>query len=95
MNTTPVALLLAHIAEHHGLNRDGGAPILGNVVQPPIGDGARIVPGAEHRGDRAPELHVQILREGLAELLLDQRLEACRPSRPMLGLELGVHFEAI
>ena len=64
-------------------------------MQPPIGDGARVVPGAEHGGDRAPKLHVQILREGLAKLLLDQRLEAADHLRPMLGLELAVHFEAI
>ena len=31
----------AAIAEHHGLHRDGGAPVLGNVVQPAIGVGAR------------------------------------------------------
>ena len=63
---------LAHVAEHHGLHGDRRAPIVGDVVEPPVGDGASVVPRAEHRGDRAPELNVQILREGLAELLLDE-----------------------
>ena len=31
----------AAIAEHHGLHRDGGAPVFGNVVQLAIGVGAR------------------------------------------------------
>ena len=56
--------LLAHIAEHHGLDGDGGAPIVGNVVQAAIGDGARVLPRAEHGGDGAPQLGVKILREG-------------------------------
>ena len=77
--------LLAHIAEHHGLHGDGRTPIVGNIVQAPIGDGARVVPGAEHGGDGAPQLGVNILREGLAKLLLDQRLEAGDDVAPMLG----------
>ena len=47
---------LAHIAEHHGLHIDRGAPAFRDVVQAPIGDGALVHPGAEHRADRAPQL---------------------------------------
>ena len=54
---------LAHVAEHHGLHVDGGAPALGNVVQAAIGDGARVHPAREHRADRAPELLLRVLRE--------------------------------
>ena len=86
---------LAHIAEHHGLDGDGGAPIVGNVVQAAIGDGARVLPGAEHGGDGAPELGVQVLREGLAELGLDQGLIAGDELEPILGAEFGVEFEAL
>ena len=85
---------LAHIAEHHGLQGHGGAPVVGNVVQAAIGDGARVRPGAEHRGDRAPELHMQILREGLAALLLDQYSEALDDLQPIFGRQLGVELEA-
>ena len=45
---------LAHIAEHHGLHVDGGAPGFGNVMQPPVSHRARIHPGGKHRTDRAP-----------------------------------------
>ncbi|MEN3379835.1 MAG: pyruvate, orthophosphate dikinase, partial [Hyphomicrobiales bacterium] len=44
---------VAHIAEHHGLDVDGGAPALRNAVQAAIRIGARIHPRTEHRADRA------------------------------------------
>ncbi len=37
---------------------------------------------------------MEILREGLAELVLDDRLETGDDLGPMLGLELGVELEA-
>ena len=60
---------VAHVAEHHGLHVDRGAPAFRNVVQAAIGDGARVHPRAEHRADRAPELLARVLRERLAVLL--------------------------
>ena len=45
---------LAHIAEHHGLHVDRGAPAFRNSVQAAIGDGALVHPRAEHRADGAP-----------------------------------------
>ena len=86
---------LAHIAEHHGLDGDGRAPIVGNVVQAAIGDGARVLPGAEHGGDGAPKLGVNVLREGRAELVLDEGLIAGDELGPILGAELSVVFEAL
>ena len=53
---------LAHVAEHHGLHVDRGAPAFRDVVQAAIGDGALVHPRAEHRADRAP----QLLRAGPA-----------------------------
>ena len=73
---------LAHIAEHHGLHIDRGAPALRDVVQAPIGDGALVHPGAEHGADRAPQLLVRILRERRAVLLLEPLLVAAEPARP-------------
>ena len=58
--------IVAHIAEHHRLHIDRGAPAFGNVVQPAIGVGARIHPGAEHGADRAPQLLLRVLRKRLA-----------------------------
>ena len=73
---------VAHIAEHHRLHVDRGAPAFRNVVQAAIGDGALVHPRAEHRADRAPQLLVRILRERLAALLLDARLVARRRALP-------------
>ncbi len=86
---------VAAIAEHHGLNGDGGAPIVGDIVQAAIGDGARVLPGAEHGGDRAPKLGVEVLRERLAELALDQGLEAGHERHPILGGKLGVVLQPL
>ncbi len=55
--------VVAPVAEHHGLDGNGRAPIVGDVVETPIGDGTRILPRAEHGGDGAPELLAQVLRE--------------------------------
>jgi hypothetical protein len=65
---------IAHIAEHHRLDVDGGAPVAGDVVQAAIDLGALRLPRAEHRADRAPELVVHVLRERLAPQLLHDRL---------------------
>ena len=73
---------LAHIAEHHRLHVDRGAPAFRDVVQAAIGDGALVHPRAEHRADRAPQLLVRVLRERLAVLLLDALLVARRRARP-------------
>ena len=69
---------VAHIAEHHGLHADRGAPVLGDVVELAIGDGARRHPRLEHGADGAPQLLVHILRKGLAVVFLDAALVAAR-----------------
>ena len=66
--------VLAHVAEHHGLHVHRGAPVLGNVVQPAIGDRARDHPALEHGADRTPELLVRILWKRRPELVLHARL---------------------
>ena len=62
----------AQIAKHHRLNINGGAPIVGNSIQPPIGDGPGIGPRAKHRANRPPELVVHILGERFAQLGLHE-----------------------
>ena len=94
MKATPVAQSVAHIAEHHRLHVDRRAPVGGDVVQPAIGDGARVHPGAEDRADRAPQLLLRVLREGLAALLRDDVLETGDDRLPILGGELGVEHGA-
>ena len=86
---------LAHIAEHHRLDVDRGAPVAGDMVDAAIGPGALRLPGAEHRADRAPELIVHVLREGPAPKLLDQLAVAPRQPLPVGRLELGVEMDAL
>ena len=86
---------LAHIAEHHRLHVDRGAPAFGNGVQAPIGDGALVHPRAEHRADRAPELLMRILRKRLAVLLLEPLLVASHQLDPVVGGEIGVERVAV
>ena len=54
---------VAHVAEDHGLDVHGGAEVAGDVVQPAVGDGAGVVPGAEDGVARHDELLPGVLRE--------------------------------
>ena len=86
--------ILAHIAEDHRLDVHGRAPIGGDVVQAAIGVGARVHPAAEHRADRAPQLGVRILREGLAGNLLHHVLVAGDHAVPVLRRQVGIFADA-
>src|SRR3546814_2105019 len=54
---------VAHVAEHHRLDVDRGAPIARNVVESAIDLGALRMPRSEHRGRRPPELIVDVRSE--------------------------------
>ncbi len=82
--------IVAHIAEHHGLDIDRRAPAGRDLVQAAIGDGALIHPAAEHGADGTPELVRRILRERLLEVLLDDILVAGHDLAPILGRKLGI-----
>ena len=84
---------VAHVAEHHRLHADGGAPVFGDIVQLAIGDGALRVPAAEDRADGAPELLHRILRERLAQMLLHLGLVAGHHGLPVVGGERRVQAE--
>ena len=86
---------LAAVAENHGLDVDRGAPAFRQVVELPVFDGAGIVPAIEDRADRAPELLVDILREGRAELFLHHLLVASDQGLPILGGNIGVEVVAV
>ncbi len=62
-------------------------------MQAPVGVGSRIVPGAEHGADRAPELVVCVLREGLAGFRLHGGLVLRDDFEPVVGTEIGVERE--
>ena len=86
---------LAHIAEHHRLHVDRGAPGFRNVVQPAVGHRARVHPGRKHRADRAPQLVVRILREILAGLARHRILVAADQIDPVVAGQIGVERIAL
>src|SRR5436190_1844823 len=67
---------VALVAEHHLLDVDRRAPLVGDVVDAAVLDGAVAGPGAEHRADGLPELLPRLLREVLARALLEELAEA-------------------
>src|SRR3974390_1193910 len=52
----------AHVAEHHRLHVDRGAPAFRDVVQFAVSDRALVHPRTEHGAYRAPQLRTWILR---------------------------------
>src|SRR5665648_655045 len=87
--------LLAGVAVHHGLHVDGGAPRVGDVVEAAVGDGAVVVPAAEHRGDGAPELLQRVVGEVVAGALLDGGLELDHQVLEVALVELGVVLDPL
>jgi hypothetical protein len=79
-----------HVAKNHGLNSDCGAKSRRNIVQPPVGNRARIHPGLEHGADGAPELFARILRERLAQGSFDRCREIDDQLPPILGRKLRI-----
>ena len=71
------AAVVTHVAEGHGLDVDGSAPGIGNVVLTTVNVGAGVVPGAEHGLDGAHQLLLGVGGEIHAQLAL------------IFGLELG------
>ena len=86
--------VLAEVAEDHRLHVDRRPPGLGDAVQLPIGLRALVVPGAEDRADRAPELLPRVLRDGLARLLPDDLVELVDEAPERRGRQLGVGLDA-
>ena len=86
---------VAHVAEHHHLHVDRGAPIAGDVVHAAIVDGAGVVPAAEDRLDGAHELLLGILGEVGADLRLVFGLELLGELFEVVGVEFGVLLDAL
>ena len=71
------AAVVAHVAEGHGLDVDGSAPGIGDVVFTTVNVGAGVIPGAEHGLNGAHQLLLGVGGEIHAQLAL------------IFGLELG------
>ena len=85
---------LTHVAEHHALDVDGGAPVTGDVVHAAIVDGAGIVPGTEYGLDRFHQLDLGILRKFHAHMFLVDGLEAFYNFLKIFGGQVAVEFHA-
>ena len=64
-------------------------------MQAAIGIGPRVLPGAEHGADGAPQLFRRLLRERLAGFALHRLLVGIDDLEPILGAEIGVEGEAV
>ena len=74
----------ALVAVDHLLDVDRGAPVVGDVVDAPVGDGALAHPGVEDRADGLLELLARVGREVV------EGLEALGQLPQGVGVELGV-----
>ena len=81
---------LAHIAKHHRLHIDGGAPAFGDVVVLAIEDRAIVHPACEHGAHRTPKLILRIGWEWLAKLTLNGALVFLDDGLPIIRIHLGV-----
>jgi hypothetical protein len=91
VKATPVADVVAHVAEHHGLHVDGRAPGFRDVVELAVGDGARTA--SWNTAPIAPQsCSLRILRERLHRLFFDDRLVALDQLAPVIGGDVGVEL---
>ena len=91
----PGRAALAAIAEHHRLHVHRGAREVVDVVQAAVGDRARRHPRAEDGADRAPQLLLDVLREGGAVLRLDDFLIRLDQAAQIVGAKLGIEVVAV
>ena len=89
------ARVVAGVAEHHGLDVDGGAPVVGDLVHAAVHVGAGIVPGAEHGLDGLHQLNLGVLGEVLALFLLVELLEEDHQVLHVVGVQLHVLLDAL
>ena len=86
----PGARVLPHVAEDHGLNVDGGAEIVRDVVVLAVGDRATAVPGIEDRRYRLGHLVPGVLGKRLTGVLLHDGVELSRELLECPGAEVGI-----
>ena len=88
------ARVCATVAEDHLLHVDRRAPVVGDLVDPPVGDSACPAPGAEHGEHRLVQLHTRVLRKVLACQRAEVRLERGGQLLQRCDVELGVERHA-
>ena len=86
---------VAHVAEHHGLDVHSRAPVVRNVLDLAVPDGALAVPGLEDAADGTPQLGLRIVRELHAQDFLDPHLEGLGEVLQLFGGQVGVALVAL
>ena len=76
------AAVVAHIAEHHRLDVDGGAHLLVDLVELAVFDRPFVHPAVEHGPDGRLQLVVAVLREGDPGRFLERPFEDPAPASP-------------
>ncbi len=87
--------LSTHIAEDHGLNIYRGTPVPGDLVELPVGNRPRSIPGFKDRSDGPPELFFRVLGEFFAGLLLYNCFEFRDQVAPVFCRELKVQLHSL
>ncbi|OPZ58522.1 MAG: hypothetical protein BWY87_01417 [Deltaproteobacteria bacterium ADurb.Bin510] len=85
---------VAHVAEDHGLDVDGRAPVLGDVIELAVGVGAGSLPGVEHGIDAAPELFHGIHGQVATGQFLDLAFQDLHQFLEVGGGQVGVELDA-
>ena len=86
---------VAAVAECHGLNIDGGAPVVGDLVHAAINIGAGVIPAAEYGLDSLDKLNLGVLGEILALFLLVELLKADHQLLHVLGVQVHIVLYAL
>ncbi len=83
-------LLVAHVAEDHHLDVDGGAQVVADVGGVAIVDGALAEPTVEDGAGGQFQLLVGVLREVTVGVRLDDALETFGDDLPLFGVQFDV-----
>ena len=86
---------LARVAEHHGLDVDGRAHLVRDLVHLPVRDRAGVLPGAEHGVAGQAKLLPHVLGELAVRAPFEVGLELAGEVLQVLGRELRVAVDAL
>ena len=88
------ARVVAHVAEDHGHDVDGGAEVVGDLLVVAVVDRALAEPAREDGLDGQVELLVRVAREVAAGVLADDPLEVAGQRAQVVGGQVGVLLDA-
>ena len=86
---------VAHVAEHHALHVDSGAPVIRNLFDAAVSDCALAVPALEHATDGTPKLSLGGVGELDSENFLDLHLELVAEVFEFICGDVGVGLVAL